>query len=138
MSQKQNRFFCMIHDAIGKARLIVVDQGDVIVAGDIFCGNYDEFVPRHLGAKGDLPDSSSRNAAAHGRPVDHVRKSEIVDVAGVTGDLITAFLARCCCTDDTPGLQAGSFYALSCPESVLRRNSFPHASPGNLPSTKTG
>ena len=51
MRQQQNRLFRMIDRAIRKARLIVLDQRDVVFPGNIFRGDDDEFVPADSGPK---------------------------------------------------------------------------------------
>ncbi len=45
MRQQQDRLFGMVDDSIGQARLIVLDQSDAILAGNVLRGDDDKFVP---------------------------------------------------------------------------------------------
>ena len=42
--------FGVLVDFIGKHRLIVEDQRDVILAGNVLCGDDREFIPRDAGS----------------------------------------------------------------------------------------
>ncbi len=93
MSQKQNRFFGMIHDFGGEARLVVLNQRDAVFAGNIFGGYDDEFDPVRIWAKRNLFDLAARHAAAHRRAVKHAGQNHVIDISRRSSNFFPAFFA---------------------------------------------
>ena len=100
MSQQQNRFFGMVHDFIRQTGLIVSDQRDAILSGNIFRGNDHEFIPGDAGAECDFPDPAARNPAANGCAEEHVGQDHIVDVLRPAGHLVASLFTRNRIADD--------------------------------------
>ena len=93
MRQKDDRLLGMIDHFGGEAGLVVLDRGNFVLAGDVGGGNDREFAPRNAFAKSDAADAASRDAAAHGHAVEHVRKGEVVHVPGAAGHFFPPFFA---------------------------------------------
>ena len=86
MRQQDDRFFGMVDEFGGEAGLIVHDQRDFVLAGNVGGRDDREFVPGNAVAVANAADAPARDAAAHGHAVDHVRKGEVVHVLGAAGD----------------------------------------------------
>src|SRR5271154_6481126 len=83
----------MVDRAIREARLIIFNQRDVVFPGNVLRGD-DEVVPVDSRPEGYLLDFAARNAAAHGRAVQHVGKRNIVNVPCSSRDFVAPFLSR--------------------------------------------
>ena len=83
----------MIDSAIRQARLVVANESDAILAGNVFGGDDCKFAPVELRIKTDLLDFAARNLAADGRPVKHPGQSHIIDVSRCARYFVAAFLA---------------------------------------------
>ena len=94
MRQENDRFFRVIDDAVGQARLIFDEQGDAVFSGDVFGGYDREFRPGDDRVEMDRADAASRCGRSDGRAVQHFREREIVDIDGAAGDFLAAFFAR--------------------------------------------
>src|SRR5580698_449590 len=114
----------MIHFAIGQAGLIVADQSDAILAGDIFRRHDYEFGPVELRIEGNFLDCAARNLAANGRAVKHSWQGHVIDVLRGTVYFVAAFLARYRLADCVVRCHA----MISCPL----------GSPQNFPALNTG
>src|SRR5271166_1976869 len=90
----------MIYLPIRQAGLIVSDQGDAILARNVFCCDDRKLAPVELRVKRDFLDYAARNLAANGRSVEHSRQGHVIDVARRAGYLVAAFLARYRLADD--------------------------------------
>src|SRR3984893_14623483 len=101
MSQQKNRLFEMIHDLVGKTRLIIGDQSNDIFAGDVLRGDDNEFVPGDARPKCNFPDLTAWNLTADRRAVKHVRELHIVDVPRVSRNFVPSFFAWNGCSGDT-------------------------------------
>ncbi len=77
----------------GQTRLIVPDQRDAILPGNIFCRHDHKFIPCNAGTEGDLANPSARNLAANRGSEEHVRQNHIVDVLRLSSYLVATFLA---------------------------------------------
>ena len=73
MRQQHHRLLGMIHDAVGKARLIVEDEGNVVGARDIGGAHDGEFVPGDAGTEADLSRLSTLNNFAIDEDSNHLR-----------------------------------------------------------------
>jgi hypothetical protein len=71
MREQENRLFGMIDDSIREAGLIVFDERDAILAGDVRGRDDYEFVPIDSRPEGELFDFAAWNAAADGGAVEH-------------------------------------------------------------------
>ena len=113
--QQQNRFFRMIDKLTRQAGLIVFDQRDAVLPWNIFAGDNHKFVPGDFRPIRNRPDSAARNLAAHRRPVKHAGQGHVVNVPGLAGNLVAAFLARDRRADDAliahVQIQRGIVYA---------------------------
>src|ERR1700722_2465243 len=93
MREQHDRFFGMVDYFRGKAGLVMFDQCDFVLAGDVGGGDDREFAPRNAIAEVDAADASSRDTAAHGHTVQHVREGEVVHIAGAAGYLFPTLFA---------------------------------------------
>ena len=98
--QEQNRFFGMIYGFGRQARLVIQNQCDAILPGDIFRRYDDKIVPVDIRIKGNLFDFAARDIAAHRRAVEHAGQNHVINIARRSRDFVPAFLARHRCTDD--------------------------------------
>lgn len=80
MGQQENRLFRVIDRSIRQTWLIVFDQGDTILAGDILRGDDYELVPIKVWSEHDIFYFAAGDAATHRRAVQHVRQNHVVDV----------------------------------------------------------
>src|ERR1700676_3548745 len=93
MGQKKDRLFLMIYRFACQAGLIVQDQGDTVLARNIF-GRYNaEFVPRNFRTKGNLLYPAARDAGTDRGSIEHAGHFYVVNVACRSGGLVPAFLA---------------------------------------------
>src|SRR5271165_4196998 len=93
MREQDDRFFGMIYKLVGETWLIFDQECDAVFAGNVFCSDDGELIPRNSFIKADAKNLSARDAASHGDAVNHFRKSQVVDIARASGDLFAAFLA---------------------------------------------
>src|SRR6267143_6503327 len=63
VGQKQDGFFRVVHDFRGETGLVVEDQGDAILSGNISCGYDYKFVPENGRVVVDLLDFAARDCA---------------------------------------------------------------------------
>ena len=87
MGQQQHRFFGVIDAAVREVRLIALDEGDAVDARNVACGDDRELIPRDLGRVLDAANHAAGGLASYRRAVQHPRHQQIVDVAGLAGDL---------------------------------------------------
>src|ERR1700681_3002982 len=83
----------MVDELVRKARLIVRNRGNFVLAGNIRGGDDRELAPGNSVPIADAADAPSRNAAAHGYAIDHSGESEIVHILGAAGDLVPPFFS---------------------------------------------
>src|SRR5579872_3002345 len=77
MRQQHDRFFGMINRFGSEAGLVVLDQRDFVLAGNIGGGNHGELVPGNRFAEANAADTPARNAAAHRYAMQHPGKGEV-------------------------------------------------------------
>ena len=77
----------------GEAGLIVLDQRNFVFAGNVGGGDDRELIPRNAVAETDAADASSRDVAAHGDAVEHVRNGKVVHIAGAARHFLAALFA---------------------------------------------
>ena len=92
MREQDDGFLGMIYNAVGEAGLIVDDQRDAILVGNVFRGDDGEFIPRDAIAEMDAANPAARDRAANCRAVQHVRERDVVDVARAARHLLAALL----------------------------------------------
>ncbi len=100
MSQQQNGLLRMVNKLVRQTRLIVPNQCDAILPGNIFRGNDHEFIPGDFGTECDLVDAAARNLTANRRSEEHVGQNHIVNILRPSGYLVAPFLARNRLADD--------------------------------------
>ena len=93
MGEENYWLFRVIDKLVGEVRLVVENQCDVILTGNIFGGDDGEFVPGNVTFERNVLDSAARNRAAHRHAVEHFRESQVVDVQRRASDLLAAFFA---------------------------------------------
>src|SRR5262249_1574310 len=84
----------MVDGSMGEAGLIVQNKRDAVGAGDIAGAHNNKFVPRNARPEPNVVDAPARNGTPHGRPVDHARELQIVDIPRLASDFCAALLAR--------------------------------------------
>ena len=84
----------MIDDAVCQARLVVEDQRNAVLPGNILCRSNDVLAPINRGAKGNPLDFAARDFAANSGAVQHAGQSNVVDIPSRPGNFVTAFLAK--------------------------------------------
>ena len=75
MSEQNDWLFGMIHKVVGKIRLVVEDQRNIVLAGNVFRGNDRELIPRNLAFEGNVFDAAPGNRTAHGDAAKHSGKT---------------------------------------------------------------
>src|SRR5882757_6965364 len=90
----------MIYYLVRQTGLIVRDQRNAILSADIFRRDDYKSVPSNARPERDVPDFPPRNLAADRGAVEHPWQRHVVDVLGLPGDLLAAFLARHRCAHD--------------------------------------
>ena len=84
----------MVHEFTRQTRLIVSDERDAILPGNILRRYDHKLVPGNAGVERDLFDSAAGNLAANRRSIEHIQQEHVVDVLRFPGYLLAAFLAR--------------------------------------------
>src|ERR1044071_1314170 len=74
MSEQHDRLFRVIDELRGEIRLIHQDERDAVFARNVFGRDDDEFVPRDVAFKRNVPDAATRGGAADGRAIEHLRE----------------------------------------------------------------
>src|SRR5260370_40671367 len=72
MREQDDGLFGMVDHFRTEARLIVLDQGDLVFSWNIGGGDGRKFIPSNAIAEPDTPDTSSRHVSAHGAPFEHI------------------------------------------------------------------
>src|ERR1700722_19246242 len=83
----------MVDDFIRETGLIVCDQRDNIFPGDVLRGDHYEFVPCDSWPKADVLNPASRNLAANGGAVNHIRQRHVIHVLRLPGHFFAALFA---------------------------------------------
>src|ERR1700694_1184572 len=87
----------MIYDFVGEIRLIVENQGDIVLTklqtADVLRGDDGEFIPGNVAFEGNAFDAAARNGAAYRDPVQHPGKNQIVNEKRPAGNFPAAFFA---------------------------------------------
>jgi hypothetical protein len=91
--QQKDRFFAMIHHAVGKAGLIGHDQLNVIVAGMSAAETTVNWLQSMRRSKPMDRMKPARNGAAHGRSIPHALALNVVHIARAAQQLIHSLLA---------------------------------------------
>ena len=89
--EEDDRLLGVIDPGVGEVRLIVGDQRDDVLAGNVAGANDGELVPRKRGIEANLADRAARDRAPDGRAVQHPGQRQVVDVAGLARDLGAPF-----------------------------------------------
>src|SRR5580704_4278572 len=120
MRKQHHRLFRVVHELISQARLIVNEQRDAILAGNILCGNDRKFFPRNARLEVNAKNASARPWAANRHAKDHARKFQVVHILRAARHFLPAFLTRHGLSD-YPG----------CHQASLNRRSYPVSTPTN-------
>ena len=94
MGHEKYRLLRMVDIPIRQTWLIVVDQRDAILSGDISCGHDHKLVPVNPRTKAYFLDSAAGNLAANSGAIEHVGQHHVIYVARFSGDFVESFLAR--------------------------------------------
>src|ERR1700761_1828324 len=90
----------MINDLIRETGLIVSDERDAILSGNIFRRNDDEFIPGSAAAERDFYDAAARDPAPNRCSEQHFGQDHIVNVLGPAGYFVASLLTRNGVADD--------------------------------------
>ncbi len=93
-SQQGNRLLAVSNDAFRQTRLIVLDQVDHVLSGNIPGRHAGDSGPIESGVKLQLADAPVGHAGAHGPAPKLAREAEVVEVEGPASHLVQAVLAR--------------------------------------------
>src|SRR5215213_1090980 len=92
--EQHDRLFGMVYKIRGEIGLVIQDEGNIIMAGNVFGSDDGELVPRNVAFEGDACNSASRRRATHRGAVKHIGEREIIDVQRLAGDFLAAFFTR--------------------------------------------
>ena len=92
-SDKQDRLFVMAHVRFNQQRLVVFDQGDVVVAGYVGIVGCNDSGPVKTWVEFDGCDATTRDGAANCFSEKHSIKADIIDITSLSCELFKAFLA---------------------------------------------
>ena len=92
--QQQDRLFGVLEKLLDQVGLIIDNQSDDVLAGDVLRGDDGELVPRDFRREGDVADAAARAGSANGRSVEHAGQDSVVDVDRFPGDFVPALFAR--------------------------------------------
>src|SRR5689334_21137251 len=84
----------MIHEAVGKIRLIVKNVSDVISAWNVFREDDYKLIPRDVAFERNVRDGSSRRRTAHGDTMQHLWKVQVIDVECLPCNFLPTFFTR--------------------------------------------
>ena len=90
---QENRFVAMPNLGLDQQRLIVLNERDVVVSGDVAIVDDYDARPVECGIHRDRFDSSSWNRTANRFSVEHAVKRDVINVARGARELIPAFFA---------------------------------------------
>ncbi len=103
MGDEQDRLGDMLDRIDRQARLIGIDQRDVVLAGNVAMIGGDELGRQRHMARGDPP---ARNRGANGRAIEHAREAQVVDVFRRADDLgVTVLTPDVRCLPREPQLE---------------------------------
>ncbi len=85
-----DRLGMMADDVLREHGLVVPDQVDDVLAGDVRGGQENDVRPVEAGVTLDREEAGMRLGRSDGRPVPGIGEAEVVDVAGLPGDLLDA------------------------------------------------
>src|ERR1700730_12308210 len=90
VGKEDNRFFRVIHNFIGETGLVFDDQLNTVSGGDIFRRDNRKFIPGNAALELNPANAPACGRAAQSRPVEHVWKTEVVNIAGDSSDLLAS------------------------------------------------
>ena len=93
VSEQKDRLFMMIHAVLGEIRLVVKNQRDIVLAGNIFGRNDCEFVPWNISLERNLLYAATCYRTAYGHAMQHARKAQIINIECLARDFLAAFFA---------------------------------------------
>src|SRR5579864_6267797 len=120
MRKQDHRLFRMVHKFSSEARLIINEQGDAILAGNVIGGDDRKFFPRNARLEVNAQNPSARHGTANGHTKNHARKFQVVHILRAARHFLAAFFARHGLSDH-PG----------CHQTFLNRRSYPALTPTN-------
>ena len=94
MSQQQNRLMHMIDRFRSQIWLIFDNEGNYVLARNVFGRDNREFAPRHAVLKSNFAYMAARDRAAHGNAVPHTRQMQIVNVVSFTRHFASHFFSE--------------------------------------------
>src|SRR5205823_5837874 len=100
MREQDDRLFGVVYPFIGKTRLVIDEQRNRILPGDVRCCDDDELVPRNVRGKFDPEYLSACDFTSDRCAEDHAGEDQIIDVLGTAGHLVATFFSRNRLPDD--------------------------------------
>ena len=100
MREQHDGFIAVIDVSVGEAGLVIEDELDVVLAGDVKGGDDREFRPVDAGIEVDGADETARYGAANCGAVPEALEVEIVEIARAAEQLVDALFARDGSADD--------------------------------------
>jgi len=100
VGEQDYRLFRMVDDSVCQIGLVIQNQRDVVLAGDVLRGDDREFIPRDFAFKDNPKDAAARARTPERSAIQHAGKGEVVDVAGLPGNLVAPFFSGHRPTDD--------------------------------------
>src|SRR5258706_2575386 len=94
VGDEHHRLLGVVDHVAREEGLIVENQRDVILAGNVGGGDDGELVPGNARLEDDVADAAATGGIADGGSVKHAGKLEVVDVLGVAGDFRDTFFAE--------------------------------------------
>ena len=91
--QQHNRFFAVVHHAVGQDRLIGVDQLNMIFTRNVGRGYDCEFSPVDPPIKTNRPDQPARNRAPNSRAKPHALALNVVQILCAAQQLVDALFS---------------------------------------------
>ncbi len=93
VGEQHDGFIAMIHASVGKAGLVVEDEVNVILAGNVEGGHDGELGPVDARIEVDGANEAARDGAANGGAVPHAFALDVVHIAGAAEQLVDTFFA---------------------------------------------
>src|SRR5258706_13630319 len=132
MSHQQKGLFRVIHPFMRQTWLVIIDQRDAILSGNIRRTDDYKLFPIDFWSEANLFDFAARDSASNRRSIQHAWQFHVVDIASPAANFVASLQSRDRCAYDIRVV-----HITSIEDTGYRCNSCPIAAPGNSPSPNT-
>src|SRR6185369_15592710 len=93
MRQQDHWFFRMINHLVSEIGLVIQNKRNEVSTGNIFRGNYREFIPGQVTFEQNIFDPATSDWTSNRNAMNHPFERKVVNIQGFTRDLFAAFFS---------------------------------------------